>query len=92
MLAFINQHGGLAIGGSRFVIPQKPGKPISKDGQSIREGEWFVDQNGNKVKMTKNAKGEEEYEMQEGRIKFNYFFLFLKIKNIRMNMEINKRE
>lgn len=67
MQAFINKHGGLAIGGSKFNIPQKPVKPISKNGQPIKENEWFVDQSGNRVRMTKNAKGEEEYEVQEGK-------------------------
>lgn len=43
MLAFINQHGGLAIGGSKYIIPQKPGKPVAKNGQPIKEGEWFID-------------------------------------------------
>ena len=63
MQAFINQHGGLAIGGAKFTLPQKPGKPMAKNGQPIKEGEWFVDQNGNKVKMMRNSKGEEQYEI-----------------------------
>ncbi|EGR34049.1 phage head-tail family protein, putative [Ichthyophthirius multifiliis] len=65
IIAFVNQFGGLAVGGSKFIIPQKPGRPVAKDGQNIKEGEWFTDQNGNKVRMMKNAKGEEEYEVQE---------------------------
>lgn len=43
MQAFINAHGGLAIGGSKFTLPVKPGKPVSKNGQPIKEGEWFID-------------------------------------------------
>ncbi|KAL4479494.1 hypothetical protein ABPG72_011816 [Tetrahymena utriculariae] len=65
MQNFINKHGGLAIGGAKFNLPQKPNKPLAKNGQPIKEGEWFIDQNGNRVKMTKNQKGEEEYEIQE---------------------------
>jgi golgin subfamily A member 4 len=29
------------------------------------EGEWFTDENGNKVRMRRNKQGEEEWEMQE---------------------------
>lgn len=43
MLAFINKHGGLAIGGAKFTMPQKPSKPMAKNGQPIKEGEWFTD-------------------------------------------------
>ncbi len=39
MQKFMSQHGGLAIGGSKFVIPQKVGtKPASKSGESVAEG------------------------------------------------------
>ena len=31
----------------------------------IKEGEWFIDENGNKVKMTKNEEGDEEFEIEE---------------------------
>lgn len=54
MIEFINKHGGLAVGGSKIVLPQKPGKPITADDQPINEGEWFLDKKGNKVKMIKN--------------------------------------
>ncbi|EGR29468.1 phage head-tail family protein, putative [Ichthyophthirius multifiliis] len=62
---FVNKHGGLAIGGSKFVLPQKPGRPIDKDGKPVNEGEWFIDEKGNRVKMVKNANGDEEYEIEE---------------------------
>ncbi|KAL4510825.1 hypothetical protein ABPG72_004979 [Tetrahymena utriculariae] len=65
MIEFINKHGGLAIGGSKFILPQKPSKPVSMDGSQIKEGEWFTDKKGNKVKMVKNQNGEEEYEIEE---------------------------
>lgn len=33
MQNFINKHGGLAIGGAKFNLPQKPNKPVAKGGQ-----------------------------------------------------------
>jgi hypothetical protein len=48
------------------VLPQKPGqRPKARDGRSVKEGEWFLDEKGNKVKMSRNQNGEEEYEMEE---------------------------
>lgn len=48
------------------MLPQKPGqRPKARDGRSVKEGEWFLDEKGNKVKMSRNQNGEEEYEMEE---------------------------
>lgn len=38
---------------------------MPKDGQEIVEGEWFEDENGNIVRVVRNAYGEEEYEIKE---------------------------
>jgi len=51
---FINKHGGLAVGGSKFVLPKKPGRPVARDGKPAVEGEWFTDSSGNKVKLVKD--------------------------------------
>ncbi len=42
------------------------------------EGEWFEDENGNKVRMMKNKNGEEVYEVMEGKnkIQFKHFFYY----------------
>lgn len=94
MIDFINKHGGLAIGGSKFILPQKPGKPMAKDGKAVKEGEWFVDNKGNKVKMVKNVNGEEEYEIEESNILANNIFyigcLFNQI--LQMIMELKEQE
>lgn len=52
----MDQHGGLAIGGAKFKKPEVNGKrPTPKDGQEIVEGEWFEDENGNIVRVVRNA-------------------------------------
>lgn len=66
MQAFLNKHGGMAIGGKGFKKPEMPGKkPVRKDGKPVVEGEWFEDENGRKVRMMRDKNGNEYYEMEE---------------------------
>lgn len=66
MQAFINKHGGMAIGGAKIRKPEMPGKkPVRKDGKAVVEGEWFEDENGKKVRMMKDKNGNEYYEVEE---------------------------
>ena len=44
--------------------------------QPIKEGEWFIDENGNKVKMTKNEEGDEEFEIEES----IFYFYFVSLR------------
>lgn len=66
MQAFINKHGGMAVGGAGFKKPEMPGKkPMRKDGKAVVEGEWFEDETGKKVRMMKDKHGNEFYEVEE---------------------------
>ena len=60
--AFMDAHGGFAIGGAKIKMPTKP---VAKNGQAVKEGEWFEDNEGKKVRVVKGKDGEEVYEHEE---------------------------
>ena len=60
--AFMDAHGGFAVGGSKIKVPTKP---VAKNGQVVKEGEWFEDNEGKKVRVVKGKDGEEIYEHEE---------------------------
>ncbi|CAK93569.1 unnamed protein product (macronuclear) [Paramecium tetraurelia] len=60
---FLEAHGGFAIGGSKINLPSKP---VAKDGKEIKQGEWFEDKTGKKVRKLQGNDGDEErFEVEE---------------------------
>lgn len=59
---FVDQHGGFAIGGAKITIPKRP---VAKDGQEVKVGQWFEDKDGKKVRIIQGQNGEEVYEYEE---------------------------
>lgn len=58
----MDSHGGFAIGGSKITLPKKP---VAKDGQMVKTGQWFEDKDGKKVRVMQGKEGEEIYEYED---------------------------